>query len=81
MNFYQRRTIHHYKKQKVEDHLIKEALSTALYAPNHKRTYPWGFVWLGEKTRQKLAELAVSLKSGLTYEAEKRLFEKFSNTF
>ena len=58
----ERRTIHEYKGQKVPDALVAKALELALWAPNHKLTNPWKFVWMGPVAREKIAELSVQLK-------------------
>ncbi len=58
-----RRTVHNYKPEKVADALVQEALRLALWAPNHKLTFPWGFFMTGAATRKKLADLAVEIKN------------------
>lgn len=57
-----RRTIHQYSPEKVDDALVEKALDLALWAPNHKLTFPWRFVSLGPESRLKVAELGVGLK-------------------
>lgn len=59
----QRRTIHEYSAEPVEEALILKALELALWAPNHRLTYPWYFTWVGPSTRQSIADLTVQLKS------------------
>lgn len=58
----ERRTIHEYKSQKVPDETVEKALELALWAPNHKMTNPWKFVWMGPVAREAMAELSVFLK-------------------
>ena len=58
-----RRTIHQYKPEKVADDLVMGALEVALWAPNHKLTFPWRFIVVGDQSRGKIANLAVELKS------------------
>lgn len=57
-----RRTVHNYKTTKVEDSWVEEALELALWAPNHKLTFPWAFFWVGPRVRAELAELTIRLK-------------------
>ena len=58
-----RRTVHNYKPAKIaDDHVIK-ALELSLWAPNHKLTYPWVYIWVGEQARLKLADLSAELKA------------------
>jgi nitroreductase len=58
-----RRTVHEFSADPVPQDLIEEALKLALWAPNHKLTYPWMFYWVGKETQSKFADLAVELKS------------------
>jgi len=57
-----RRTIHEYKSQKVPDSIVEKAVELSLWAPNHKLTNPWKYVWMGAKAREEIAELSVQLK-------------------
>ncbi len=77
MIYYERRTIHLFKDEKVDKELVKKALSTALYAPNHFHTQPWSFVWLGTKTRKQLAERSFELKKDGSEMVKKKILEKF----
>lgn len=58
-----RRTVHAFTAEKIADRVVEEALELALWAPNHKLTFPWAFFWIGEQVRLKLADLAVELKA------------------
>jgi len=58
-----RRTVHNYKTDKIDDGLVLQALELSLWAPNHKLTYPWVYIWLGEQTRVQLADLSADLKA------------------
>lgn len=58
-----RRTVHEFSGETVDFTLVQEALKLALWAPNHKLTFPWKFCWAGPKTKEKLVQLAVDLKS------------------
>lgn len=57
-----RRTVHNYKTTPVDDSWVEEALRLALWAPNHKLTFPWAFFWVGPRVRAELADLTVRLK-------------------
>ena len=58
----ERRTIHQFKDEKVDPQIIREALTTSLYAPNHKHTQPWRYYWLNLRQREKVTDLALELK-------------------
>ncbi|NQZ01589.1 MAG: nitroreductase [Bdellovibrionales bacterium] len=58
-----RRTVHEFSGESVPQDLIEEALNLALWAPNHKLTYPWMFYLIGRETQMKLVELAVEIKA------------------
>lgn len=59
-----RRTVHRFLPDPVDPGLLRRALEAAIQAPNHKLTFPWGFVRVGPRTRSALADLAVRLKGG-----------------
>ena len=42
---------------------VREALSAAHQAPNHKHTWPWRFTHVGPETKQRINELALKMKS------------------
>jgi len=58
-----RRTVHQYSGEKVADDTVHRALEMALWAPNHRLTFPWRFVVVGPETRGMIAELAAELKA------------------
>jgi nitroreductase len=58
-----RRTVHNYKTDKVDDSLVLRALELSLWAPNHKLTFPWSYVWVGPAARSRLADLSAELKA------------------
>lgn len=64
----QRRTIHDYKPEPVNEEFIEQALVAALHAPNHKNTQPWRFYRIGSETRKKIADLSVQLKQAKSSE-------------
>jgi nitroreductase len=56
-----RRTIHTFKKEKVPDTLIEEALRISRWAPNHYLTQPWRFYLLGHQAKSKIIEVNSTL--------------------
>lgn len=56
-----RRTIHTFEPSDIAESVLHQALETALWAPNHKLTYPWKFVVVGPETRRALIELNKTL--------------------
>jgi nitroreductase len=58
-----RRTVHNYKTDKIADSLVVKALELSLWAPNHKLTYPWVYIWVGAQARARLADLSAELKA------------------
>jgi len=53
-----RRTIHDFTPDKIPDKtVIKEAISTACWAPNHHLTEPWHFYLLEKETVTSICEL------------------------
>jgi nitroreductase len=58
-----RRTVHSYKTDKVADDLVRKALELSLWAPNHKLSFPWVYIWIGGSARAQLAALAAELKA------------------
>ena len=64
-----RRTIHLYKQELVSKDILEQALELALYAPNHKLSFPWIFIEVGKSAREKLADLSVHLKCEASGEA------------
>ena len=43
--------------------MVDKLVLAAIHAPNHKMTLPFKFIFAGPKTRSKLCELSVELKS------------------
>ena len=77
-----RRTIHQYADSPVPLDVIEQCINAAHQAPNHKLTWPWGFVVVGTQTRTKLYEMALSMRAaskGLTEAAEQLIRRKFLN--
>ncbi len=58
-----RRTIHNFRPDPVADEAVEEALRLSLWAPNHRTTWPWVYIWVGPIARAKMIDLAIELKS------------------
>jgi nitroreductase len=58
-----RRTINKFLPNLPDDweQSLKDAIKSAIYAPNHKRTEPWRFHLLGPETIRKICELNASI--------------------
>ena len=54
-----RRTVHFFNSEKVEHSIISKAIELAIWAPNHKLTYPIKLFYLGTNSRKTLADLAI----------------------
>ena len=78
-----RRTVHHYLPEAVDESIIMGALEAAIRAPNHKLTNPWRFTIVGPQVRRQLVDLGVELKrqkkNGLSPRATKILRAKYAN--
>ena len=77
-----RRTIHKYEDSEVPNEVIEQCIRAAHQAPNHKLTWPWGFVNVGPQTRHALFEMALAMRAesrGLTPKAEDFIRTKFLN--
>lgn len=59
----ERRTVHSYRQAAVSEADVVEALNLSLWSMNHKLTFPWVYISVGPEARQKIADLAVRLKS------------------
>tara|TARA_B100000459_G_scaffold62922_1_gene34280 strand:+ start:135 stop:683 length:549 start_codon:yes stop_codon:yes gene_type:complete len=80
--FEQRRTVHEFKKQKVNDDIIDRALIAANLAPCHKLTFPWRYRDISVEKRKRIFEISLKLKSQkikLSTSAETRLCGKMMN--
>lgn len=57
-----RRTVHSFlEDDTISQNIISKAIEAAALAPNHKFTFPWKFLQLGENTRQKLLDSELEL--------------------
>lgn len=77
-----RRTIHQYEEATVPHEVIEKCVEAAHQAPNHKLTWPWGFINVGPKTRNALFEMALSMRKaapGMNADVEKLIRRKFLN--
>jgi nitroreductase len=71
-----RRTIHDFAPIPVSPGALERALEAALAAPNHHMTEPWCFVRAGARTRERLCEIAIALKSPAGAVPRRELVEK-----
>lgn len=77
-----RRTIHKYTQKRVSRTVIDQCIEAAHQAPNHKLTWPWGFIVIGPKTRERLYQMALGMRQkapGMSPQVEQRLREKLMN--
>ncbi|MBO6575709.1 MAG: nitroreductase [Rhodothermales bacterium] len=51
-----RRTVHNFEPRKVDLAIVREAVDSARWAPNHKLTEPWEFVLIGGETAAAISE-------------------------
>lgn len=56
-----RRTIGQFKQGQPPRETIVAAIELATWAPNHRKTEPWRFAWLGTQSQQALIELNAEL--------------------
>lgn len=80
--FEQRRTVHEFKKEKVNDDIIDRALVAANLAPCHKLTFPWRYKDIGVEKRKRIFEISLKLKTQkikLSSSAETKLYDKMMN--
>jgi nitroreductase len=61
-----RRTIHDFAALPVDEQAISRALEGANWAPNHKATWPWRFIRVGPRAREKLIAWNVEIKDRAT---------------
>ena len=52
-----RRTIHQFRPEHPRSELVEEALELARWVPNHKKSEPWRFYWLGPEAQQRIVDL------------------------
>ena len=72
-----RRTVNLYLQTPVPPELVREAVETATWAPNHHVTEPWRFYLLGEQTVERCLDLCYDIVSA-TKGAEKAAFKRES---
>ncbi len=58
-----RRTIQRFEPAEVPREAILAAVEAARWAPCHRTTWPWRFVWPGPETRQALFSLGLELQA------------------
>ena len=76
-----RRTIHQYSSDIIPEETILKAIETALFAPNHKLTFPTRFTLIPSSKRDEMAELSFKIREQkgriLTEEDKDKIFKKF----
>ena len=58
-----RRTINFFQQEPVPVSTLMEAIEHARWAPNHRKTEPWHFHILGDKSRDSVIKLITEIKS------------------
>jgi nitroreductase len=58
-----RRTVQTFSSEPVSQEAVKQALELSLWSLNHRLTFPWVYKIASPAEREKLADLAVELKS------------------
>ena len=73
-----RRTIHVFQETAVEDSYILEAIEAANYAPCHRRTFPWRFRKIKDKTRDAMIKILIEdkLKTAKSNNEKSKLLEQ-----
>lgn len=69
-----RRTVNSFRPEPVPVEILRRAIETAVWAPNHKLTEPWRFHLLGPETVARIVELNAALV--LASKGEKAAEEK-----
>ncbi len=62
-----RRTVELFLQTPVPENLVREAIETGTWAPNHRLTEPWRFYLLGQETKERCLDLChaiVTAKKG-----------------
>ena len=71
----QRRTIHQFTPEKIDQSIVAEAVDVARWAPNHKLTEPWRVIIIGDEAARKIVDInteLVRIKRGDTSAEYKR---------
>jgi nitroreductase len=71
-----RRTVAAFAPKPVDPALVEELLESAVYAPNHRMTQPWRFVFVQGKGVERYARMRAEMVETSNYQAT---FEKFAN--
>ncbi|OYW12164.1 MAG: nitroreductase, partial [Planctomycetales bacterium 12-60-4] len=56
-----RRTIGAFTSQPIDPSIVNEALELACWAPNHRKTEPWRYYWIGPESQRRIVELNAEL--------------------
>ncbi|MBI1345213.1 nitroreductase [bacterium] len=70
-----RRTVGSFTSEPIDERVVESALELATWAPNHRKTEPWRFTWLGPETRTAVIALnseIITAKSGAAAAETKR---------
>ena len=60
---YNRRTIHKYLPDAVDQNDLDKIMMAGHMAPCHKLTWPWRFIQVGQQTREKIVPVAIACKT------------------
>ena len=60
---FERRTLHFFNSQKVQENIIVDSINAANQAPCHKLTFPWKFYSISIKKRNEILDLAIKIKN------------------
>ena len=77
----ERRTVHHYLSEKISNNLVMETLKTALFAPNHKLTFPAKFYLLGAMARNELVNISIKIRKERGTEITETLIKEIKDRF
>lgn len=77
-----RRTIQSFTEESVPAEVIEKAVELAMYAPNHRLTFPWRFYKTNRSFREEIAKIQIDLKSAkspLSEAAKSSMMRKIVN--
>ncbi|MDA1478331.1 nitroreductase family protein [Bacillus changyiensis] len=77
-----RRTIRKFREEPVPKELILELLEDAVYAPNHRLTEPWRFIYIGtESGKKKFVESMTVLYNDIKPDMKEEQLQKYKEYF
>lgn len=65
----QRRTIHQFENQAIDQNHIDQCLEAAIWAPNHGLTQPWRFFVIGQQSHAQLVDIYARTRADKRAEA------------